>query len=159
MQALPNSSGPMGYAQPNTALPLVSVDNNDAGEFDYSAFLQQDELGYLAGESSDSTISAHLPPISPSSGPSSDSSLQLLGPRQQHLAPSTAMAAHPRGNAARIDSSSSLSPEAHAPARQRLERRGHTKSRRGCFNCKRRRIKVSYISGGAEVRWEKRRRH
>jgi hypothetical protein len=27
--------------------------------------------------------------------------------------------------------------------RQRLERRGHTKSRRGCFNCKRRRIKVS----------------
>ncbi|KAK0706829.1 hypothetical protein B0T26DRAFT_655867 [Lasiosphaeria miniovina] len=26
-------------------------------------------------------------------------------------------------------------------ARQRLERRGHTKSRRGCFNCKRRRIK------------------
>ncbi|RCI17230.1 hypothetical protein L249_2441 [Ophiocordyceps polyrhachis-furcata BCC 54312] len=26
--------------------------------------------------------------------------------------------------------------------RQRLERRGHTKSRRGCYNCKRRRIKV-----------------
>ncbi|KAK1719796.1 C6 zinc finger protein [Colletotrichum lupini] len=30
----------------------------------------------------------------------------------------------------------------HGPAqKQRLERRGHTKSRRGCFNCKRRRIK------------------
>ncbi|TKW57689.1 hypothetical protein CTA1_6736 [Colletotrichum tanaceti] len=28
--------------------------------------------------------------------------------------------------------------------KQRLERRGHTKSRRGCFNCKRRRIKLSY---------------
>src|SRR5690348_9695937 len=28
--------------------------------------------------------------------------------------------------------------------RQRLERRGHTKSRRGCFNCKRRRIKVKH---------------
>jgi hypothetical protein len=27
--------------------------------------------------------------------------------------------------------------------KQRLERRGHTKSRRGCFNCKRRRIKVT----------------
>lgn len=26
--------------------------------------------------------------------------------------------------------------------KQRLERRGHTKSRRGCYNCKRRRIKV-----------------
>ncbi|RBQ71682.1 hypothetical protein VDGD_21473 [Verticillium dahliae] len=25
---------------------------------------------------------------------------------------------------------------------KKLERRGHTKSRRGCFNCKRRRIKV-----------------
>ncbi|KAK4174064.1 hypothetical protein QBC36DRAFT_47712 [Triangularia setosa] len=29
-----------------------------------------------------------------------------------------------------------------AAGKQRLERRGHTKSRRGCFNCKRRRIKV-----------------
>lgn len=27
-------------------------------------------------------------------------------------------------------------------AKPRLERRGHTKSRRGCYNCKRRRIKV-----------------
>lgn len=26
--------------------------------------------------------------------------------------------------------------------RQSMERRGHTKSRRGCYNCKRRRIKV-----------------
>lgn len=30
--------------------------------------------------------------------------------------------------------------------KQRLERRGHTKSRRGCYNCKRRRIKVSLAS-------------
>lgn len=29
--------------------------------------------------------------------------------------------------------------------KQRLERRGHTKSRRGCYNCKRRRIKVSSL--------------
>ena len=29
-----------------------------------------------------------------------------------------------------------------AVRRRGLERRGHTKSRRGCFNCKRRRIKV-----------------
>ncbi|KAI1388770.1 uncharacterized protein F4822DRAFT_429385 [Hypoxylon trugodes] len=42
---------------------------------------------------------------------------------------------------------SSASPPASAPAKavlnqkQRLERRGHTKSRRGCYNCKRRRIK------------------
>lgn len=42
---------------------------------------------------------------------------------------------------------SAASPVAALSARnslqkQRLERRGHTKSRRGCFNCKRRRIKV-----------------
>lgn len=30
-------------------------------------------------------------------------------------------------------------------AKARHERRGHTKSRRGCFNCKRRRIKVSSL--------------
>lgn len=29
---------------------------------------------------------------------------------------------------------------------KRHERRGHTKSRRGCFNCKRRRIKVGHSS-------------
>jgi hypothetical protein len=34
---------------------------------------------------------------------------------------------------------SDLAPR--APEKQRLERRGHTKSRRGCYNCKRRRIK------------------
>ncbi|KAK1459040.1 C6 zinc finger protein [Colletotrichum melonis] len=34
----------------------------------------------------------------------------------------------------------------HGPAqKQRLERRGHTKSRRGCFNCKRRRIKNEFL--------------
>lgn len=41
------------------------------------------------------------------------------------------------------DSSNSSTTLARRPqARQRLERRGHTKSRRGCYNCKRRRIKV-----------------
>jgi hypothetical protein len=36
--------------------------------------------------------------------------------------------------------------------RQRLERRGHTKSRRGCFNCKRRRIKVLRVLLHASVK-------
>lgn len=30
-----------------------------------------------------------------------------------------------------------------APPKKKLERRGHFKSRNGCFNCKKRRIKVS----------------
>lgn len=36
-----------------------------------------------------------------------------------------------------------------AAKRQRLERKGHTKSRRGCFNCKKRRIKVMNSPGDA----------
>lgn len=32
-----------------------------------------------------------------------------------------------------------------AASGKRHERRGHTKSRRGCFNCKRRRIKVGHL--------------
>lgn len=35
-----------------------------------------------------------------------------------------------------------LNPVARAPAKKKLERRGHFKSRNGCFNCKKRRIKV-----------------
>jgi len=36
----------------------------------------------------------------------------------------------------------SATVKSHSALKQRLERRGHTKSRRGCYNCKRRRIKV-----------------
>lgn len=35
--------------------------------------------------------------------------------------------------------------------KQRLERRGHTKSRRGCYNCKRRRIKVFRPEGPSSM--------
>lgn len=45
-------------------------------------------------------------------------------------------------------SSDASAPDAPSPSKkaasqkQKLERRGHTKSRRGCYNCKRRRVKV-----------------
>ena len=154
MQALPNTGGgPMDYAhlQPTTALPLLTLGNdlNDVGEIDYSAFLQDqqdfEDVDYLAEESSGSTTDPRLTPTSPSSGTFSGPLLPLLAPRQEseHLSPSTALVARPRGNAGRDSSTSSGGQgEAHALAKQRLERRGHTKSRRGCFNCKRRRIKV-----------------
>lgn len=35
-----------------------------------------------------------------------------------------------------------LSAVTRAPVKKKLERRGHFKSRNGCFNCKKRRIKV-----------------
>ncbi|KAK4121808.1 hypothetical protein N657DRAFT_647298 [Parathielavia appendiculata] len=133
MQALPNS-GPTGYAQPRAALPIPSLDYDEVGQVEYSAYFQdqQDDLGYFAGESSESGTSPPLPSLAPSSETVSDPSLQLLAPRQQHVAPVTALTTLSRGIA---------SSEAQAAGKQKLERRGHTKSRRGCFNCKRRRIK------------------
>lgn len=84
----------------------------DPGQFDYGAFL----------------------------GGDSAMQFQDLGPNQNALAVSPGQVTPP--------SSESRSPPdgsevmRRAGAKQRLERRGHTKSRRGCYNCKRRRIKV-----------------
>ena len=139
MEALPNS-GPMpgGYGQPTSALPILSLDNGDVGGFggfDYSAFLDEQDLDYLA-ESSESM--ATPPSSSTPSATLSDAPLQRLAPQQQHLASSTTLAIRSPGSVA----GRNTSPEGQVQRRQRLERRGHTKSRRGCFNCKRRRIKV-----------------
>ncbi len=148
----------MDYSQPPTAaaMPLLTFDHhvNDAGEFDYSAFLQDlqdtEDVDYLAEESSGSTGEPRLTPASSSSWTLPDPALQLLAPRQVPslaLCPPSALEAHSRGSSGR-DSSTSPGGQGQgqgnslAHAKQRLERRGHTKSRRGCFNCKRRRIKV-----------------
>jgi hypothetical protein len=136
MEALPNN-GPMpgGYGQPSSALPILAIDG-DIGEFDYSAFLDEHDLNYLA-ESSESMAT---PPTSssPSSATLSDAPPQRLAPQQQRLAPSTALTVRSPGNVAGRNTNT----ERQVQHRQRLERRGHTKSRRGCFNCKRRRIKA-----------------
>lgn len=142
MQALPNT-GPMpaGYGQPTTALPLLSFDNGENAEFDYSTFLQdQQDLDYLAEDSSGSTGGLAIATPSPSST-FSDHPLQTLAPRQQQqqISPTSA---RQQGYGPSRDSSGGSTEDRPQP-RQRLERRGHTKSRRGCFNCKRRRIKVS----------------
>lgn len=93
----------------------------DSSEFDYTAYLQPD-AGFMDGVQgysttlSESSGGVHTPPYSSSrslsSGNNNNSNLELNLRR-------TPM-----------------------QQRQRLERRGHTKSRRGCYNCKRRRIKV-----------------
>ncbi|CAI0641768.1 unnamed protein product [Colletotrichum noveboracense] len=58
---------------------------------------------------------------------------------------SEALSASPPTGASSAVAANNSRPEistSNAPVqKQRLERRGHTKSRRGCFNCKRRRIK------------------
>jgi hypothetical protein len=90
--------------------PLMTL-NDGPPNFDYTPFLQDEEIDYLAEDnSSSSSVALAL------STPSSNSS------------PPTAR-----------------SSKKVAAQKQRLERRGHTKSRRGCYNCKRRRIKVSTL--------------
>lgn len=99
----------------------------DSSDFDYTAYLQPDAgfvdgvQGYSTATLSESSGGMHTPPYAnsrslPSSSNINNSNLELSLRR-------TSM-----------------------QQRQRLERRGHTKSRRGCFNCKRRRIKVYIVA-------------
>ncbi|KAH7256725.1 hypothetical protein BKA59DRAFT_468286 [Fusarium tricinctum] len=81
----------------------------DQPEFDYSAFLQTDDINF--GESAQSQPQAPSDSSGKDTPPSSTS-----------------------GSGGEV----AVRPSAQ---KQRLERKGHTKSRRGCYNCKRRRIK------------------
>ncbi|OTA06838.1 Zn2Cys6 transcriptional regulator [Trichoderma parareesei] len=109
-------------------MDLQSFDNDimsfpDPSEFDYAAFLQADDVGFTDPMQGQSTAS-----LSGSSGegmhtPPDPSARSLSGNGDN-------------GNP--LDLSLRRLPE---QGRLRLERRGHTKSRRGCYNCKRRRIK------------------
>lgn len=78
---------------------------------------------------------------------SSASGLQFPSPSQNPLLStsdsSTGQGTPPSSDSRSPGASGSSMVVRRSPAqRQRLERRGHTKSRRGCYNCKRRRIKV-----------------
>ncbi|KAF7549452.1 hypothetical protein G7Z17_g6371 [Cylindrodendrum hubeiense] len=88
----------------------------DQPDFDYGAFLQGEDLGFP--ESAQGNVA--------SAGGISDDSGKATPPSSDN----------------RSTSNASTELVRRAPAqKQRLERRGHTKSRRGCYNCKRRRIK------------------
>jgi len=99
------------------------------------------DIDYLAEESSASTNTTLPPPnlgLSPISAPTSTSTSPtsfLTQAHQQALVPQRGLAMMPGG------SPGGGSGSASAASKQRMERRGHTKSRRGCYNCKRRRIK------------------
>ncbi|KAK4454991.1 hypothetical protein QBC34DRAFT_289273 [Podospora aff. communis PSN243] len=97
-------------------------------DFDYNAFLEQDADYYGDESSSSNNAVVDIDPLllSSGSGPGSGS-----GSPSQALVPTTSQKSNGSPG-----SSGSLTH-----GRTRLERRGHTKSRRGCFNCKRRRIK------------------
>lgn len=104
-------------------MPLISLEA-EPQDFDYGAFLQEEDIDYLAEESSTSATSNTL------TATSSHTLVPLV--TRSETADSTS---------ARPKTSSPTTSSGTSPPKQRLERRGHTKSRRGCFNCKRRRIK------------------
>jgi len=105
-------------------LPLMAMDDEQQ-DFDYGAYLQGDDADNVAENSSASA------------------STNNLGITPPELSPPVAGASSGTGSGpnagALVRSASELQRQ-----KQRLERRGHTKSRRGCFNCKRRRIKVGF---------------
>lgn len=94
----------------------------DPAHFDYAAFL------------SESSPYQNLSPL-PHTLPSSTGATSLSPV-------STSKSSH--GDSSASSSSGALTRKSQAQ-KQRLERRGHTKSRRGCYNCKRRRIKVQKL--------------
>jgi hypothetical protein len=104
------------------AMPLMALDD-DQQYFDYGAFLQGDDADYMAEDSSASASTNNMGITPPEHSP-------------PHPGPSTGASTN-TGSSALVRSTSEIQRQ-----KQRLERRGHTKSRRGCFNCKRRRIKV-----------------
>jgi len=113
----------MDFTSEEFGMPLMVLDG-DQQEFDYGAFLQEDDDADYMGEDSSASTSTNNPGITP--------------PGQSPLGAgaSPGVATRP-GSSALVRSTSEIQRQ-----KQRLERRGHTKSRRGCFNCKRRRIKV-----------------
>ncbi|KAK7415533.1 hypothetical protein QQZ08_012311 [Neonectria magnoliae] len=103
----------------NQQFPPDLLSFTDQPEFDYGAFLQSDDIGFAESAQG----------VQTNAGGYSDDS---------------GKATPPTGSDTRSMSTASTDlvqrPQTQTQ-KQRLERRGHTKSRRGCYNCKRRRIK------------------
>lgn len=121
----------------------------DPGEFDYAAFLQATDSnshGGAGGGASGTSASGYplipaLAPV-PNHTPGAPASLQLFSDSSRVGTPPSSDGNHNASGTNRASSVGSGDLSRSAGAKQRLERRGHTKSRRGCYNCKRRRIKV-----------------
>ncbi|KAJ1338185.1 RNA polymerase II-specific transcription factor-like protein [Microdochium nivale] len=129
-----------GIDQHDTS-PLLTLTLNDdnnpiaiaAYNFDYAAFLGDQDLDYLAETES---------PL-PDSSAGGNGSVNATPPSASSSSAGQLSRSQYYSNSSDNNGSGSGSGGGGSSAnrRQRLERRGHTKSRRGCYNCKRRRIK------------------
>lgn len=131
----------MDFTEHTGGLPPSLLSAGFDPEFDYDAFIQShDDVDYLAEDSSGSN-----PATAAGDGGELQLPATLLVPLGGSQSPvPTVVAATPGAQTSLGDSGGDTSSgnNRSSPPKQRLERRGHTKSRRGCFNCKRRRIKV-----------------
>ncbi|KAL8281812.1 hypothetical protein RB597_009498 [Gaeumannomyces tritici] len=127
--------------QPGGLPPSLLAAGFGPDDFDYDAFLESaQDADYLAEESSASNRSSGGDGSEPQPAmPLGASSSSFQVAISSYYSAAAAVAQVPLGDS----SSSGDSSRSPPPPKQRLERRGHTKSRRGCFNCKRRRIKVT----------------
>jgi hypothetical protein len=111
-------------------------------EFDYSAFLNTgDDMAYHQAQAvpQPQLLMSTRPQLSPTMGHAPG-----LG---SSLGPGYSDSSAGRATTPGSDTISNSTDLARKPQqKQRLERRGHTKSRRGCYNCKRRRIKVGHLA-------------
>lgn len=120
----------------------------DPTDFDYNAFLQQsaDDMGFGHPPPGQMPLPSPIQP-SPTGGH------MIQGFSDSSVGRATPPDSDNRSNSNDLVRAGSAAPTAvtTASAKHKLERRGHTKSRRGCYNCKRRRIKVCH-SGGTRPR-------
>lgn len=113
----------------------------DPTDFDYNAFLQSttDDITFQPPPPGQIQLPSSIRPTPPGGqivNAFSDSSAGRATPPDSD----TRSASHDL-----VRGGSAVPTVTTAAGKHKLERRGHTKSRRGCYNCKRRRIKVSRL--------------
>lgn len=130
------------YSNMDVSMDLDGLPSLDSvADYDFSAFLNDMEPGlFPAGDNSSNN--------NVSSG--DDSSSAMVSPTQS-LVP---IAPRPVISSVSPSSASASGRPKTVRSKAKLERRGHTKSRNGCYNCKRRRIKVSQLGVSIQAPWD-----
>ncbi|KAH8177968.1 fungal zn(2)-Cys(6) binuclear cluster domain-containing protein [Sarocladium implicatum] len=133
----------------NNLPPGTLINYPDPSDFDYAAFLHATDNANHANHPHASATSAPGYPLVPSLAHTpqpptplpifSDSSRVGTSPGSDHNGGGSS--SHNVRASSVGSGDMTRSSGGSSAAKQRLERRGHTKSRRGCYNCKRRRIK------------------
>jgi len=127
----------MDFNQP-AGIPMIALDASPQ-DFDYAAFLQEGDVDVDVDIDVDVDVDVDIDYLGEDSSTSGASRTLADGTVQTLVPLATSRAA---SRSVRSKTPSPTDSTGNSPPKQRLERRGHTKSRRGCFNCKRRRIKV-----------------